>query len=161
MSIIVDVALPHNIEDTEVDELNGIRIGPYTFKTTKAGPPPPAAGGPVWGGIVIFVAGAVAVGFLEKLGEGIYGWLRKTLFGLKTKLLSASYYQFSINIKLDNAMAFFLFTNLDEDGFIIALKTAKEAFIANLPLITIQGGWFFFNFDTDRKTWVMKKRDYP
>ncbi len=159
MNKSISITFSNYFEESEISDLDGVTIGGHKVKTEKLSKKEEATGGLIWEGIVIFVASGVAGGFLGAIGQDFYNGIKEKLFTRKQKLRPQQKYQFTINIELNNAMAFFIFTELKKEDFMDAMKKAEQALAQNKTSIEKEGGHFDFRYNTKSKKWLLERNN--
>lgn len=138
-------------------DLDGVEFDNYRIEAEQLPKDERPTGGLIWEGVVVFISGSIAAGFFGAIGQDAYSWLRDRLFKKKLQLKPRPVYRFTVNIKLDNGMAFFIFTDLDKGDFDEALAKARAAFLESRDFIEKEGGYFDFEYDKKEKKWLLAR----
>lgn len=154
---IVEITFSHYFSKEDVDEFNNLVVIKYKFESKQLEPLPEKSGGLIWEGIVIFISGSIAAGFLGAIGQDTYNWLKEKFFEKKIKLEKSNIEKFTINIKISNSMVFFNLTNLNKGDFVTALNKAQRALLENTRVIKRETGSYNFIFNTKTKRWELKR----
>lgn len=149
----IEITFSDYFSASDVDELNNQQIEDILITTKKFPKRDEATGGLAWEGIIIFIVGGIAGGFLGAIGQAGYDWLKEKLFNKKQKLQPKNIERFTINIQLNNVMVFFDFTDLNKEEFLDAMGKAHEALQRNEKAIKENSGWYDFHYDKKTKQW--------
>ena len=153
----LDITFSNYFSERDVAEFNDLEISGLKMKSIHSKPLPKASGGLMWEGIIIFISGSIAAGFLGAIGQEGYKWFKRKLFEKKLKLKKSNIEKLTINVKVSRSMVFFHLTDLDSKNFEIALKKSEEAFLENKDYIEKNIGWYNFIFDTNSKQWMVSR----
>lgn len=152
----IEVTLSHYFTDDDVSDLKEVHLENYEWTVSRLDKTE-QTGGLIWEGIVFFISGSITAGFFGAIGQDAYYWLKEKLFNKKQKLQKRNTDKFTINVKINNSMVFFNFTDLDKESFIEGFNKAKEALLEHEDYIKENSGYFDLNFNKQTKRWILER----
>ena len=73
----LDITFSNYFSERDVAEFNDLEISGLKMKSIHSKPLPKASGGLMWEGIIIFISGSIAAGFLGAIGQEGYKWFKR------------------------------------------------------------------------------------